>query len=155
MDNNAPQILVEKLINSILKPRVFLVQVNNSLVYQSLAIKYDMGFVNLNRIRLRDCLPYVAKCQKRDIILCSHGHEKKRMVSEDLYWIEKNIGDIRYVGNCKHEDKNVHEEKMVLEKPQPPQKPKPAEGEEPPAEEQPPAEDPPADGEQKKGLDIF
>ena len=77
------------------------------------------------------------------------------MVSEDLYWIEKNIGDIRYVGNCKHEDKNVHEEKMVLEKPQPPQKPKPAEGEEPPAEEQPPAEDPPADGEQKKGLDIF
>lgn len=110
-----------------------------------------MGFISLNKMRLRDCLDYKNSCKKRDIIICHHGHEKKRLISEDLYWIEKNIGDIRYLGIWNPENKEIVEEKMILERPVVEEKPKPAEGaegEEPP----PPAEE----GDQpKKGLDIF
>ncbi len=48
-----PQILAEPLFNSILRPRIFLVQRNNHLVYQNLAIRYNMGFVNLGMNNLR------------------------------------------------------------------------------------------------------
>ena len=131
-------------------------QKNNSTVYQSLAIKYDMGFISLNKTRLRECLDYVSKCKKRDIIICHHGHEKKRLASEDLYWIEKNIGNIRYLAIWNPEDKVAAEEKLVLERPPEPEKPKPVDGEGAEGEEKPP-EDPPAEGEEqaKKGFNVF
>ena len=79
------------------------------MVYQNLALRHDMAFINLNKMRLRDCLDLKNKCKKRDIIICHHGHEKKRLASEDLYWIEKNIGDIRYLGIWMPEEKNCVE----------------------------------------------
>lgn len=112
VDYNAPQILAENNFNSIMKPRVFLVQRNNNVVYQNIAIKYDMGFISLNKMRLRDSLDYKNKCKKREIIICNHGHEKKRLVSEDLYWIEKNFGEIRYLGIWRPEEKSYVDEKL-------------------------------------------
>ena len=66
-----------------------------------------MGFINLNRKRLRDCLDDIKKMNKRDIIICHHGHERKRLASEDLFWIEKYIGNIRYLGIWNPENKDI------------------------------------------------
>jgi hypothetical protein len=45
-----------------------------------------------------------------------------------LYWIEKNIGKIRYLGIWGGEDKNYVEEKIPLERPVEEKKPKKQEG---------------------------
>jgi hypothetical protein len=49
------------------------VQRNNHLVYQNIAIKYNMGFINLGKNPLRECASLVKKCGKRDVILCYYG----------------------------------------------------------------------------------
>ena len=46
------------------------------------------------------------------------------MVSEDLYWIEKNIGNIRYLAINEPEEISESEEKIQLERPKAPEKPK-------------------------------
>lgn len=98
VDYNLPQILSEPYINSILRPRIFLTQRNIHLVYQNIAIRHNMGFINLAKIPLRECGPLVRKCGKRDIILCYYGQSDEKLVSDDMYWIEKNLGEIRYLG---------------------------------------------------------
>lgn len=68
-----------------------------------------MGFVNLELHPLRKCLPYIRKCEKRDIILNYYSQESEHLVSEDLYWIEKHVGEIRYLGIWEQEEKNINE----------------------------------------------
>lgn len=53
VDYNDPQIKVEGRIRKILSPRIFLVQKNATNVYQNIAVRYGLGFFNLNRLRLR------------------------------------------------------------------------------------------------------
>jgi len=70
-----------------MKPRIFFVQLNHTNVFQNIALKFGLGFINLNKYRLRDCASLVKACNSKDIILCNHGHEKKRNASEDVYWV--------------------------------------------------------------------
>lgn len=85
------------------------------------------------------------------MILNYYAEKEDKLVVEDLHWIEKHLGEIRYVGIAVSEAKESAEEKMVLEKPVQEEKPKPAEeegGEEKPPEDQ-------QEGEAKKGFDIY
>ena len=59
----------------------------------------------MNKYRLRDIAGVVKDSNKRDIIICNHGHEKKRIASEDLYWVERNLGEIRYLAIWESETK--------------------------------------------------
>jgi len=43
-----------------------------------------------------------------------------------LYWIEKNLGEIRYLGMWNDEVNQINEKLMKLERPPQPIKPKPA-----------------------------
>lgn len=54
VDYNNPKLLAEPLLNSVLKPRIFLIKKNNQRIYHNIAIKYDMGFVNLDMHTLRE-----------------------------------------------------------------------------------------------------
>ena len=56
-----------------------------------------MTFINLYNTKLRDCLPLIKKSNKKDVVLCYYAQQEERLISEDVYWIEKNIGDIRYL----------------------------------------------------------
>lgn len=105
VEYNMAQLLGEPLLNSVLKPRIFLVQKNNNLIYQNIAIKFNMGFINLEKKGLRSCESYVRKCGKRDIILAYYSRQDDHLISEDLYWIEKHLGDIRYLGIWHPEEK--------------------------------------------------
>jgi hypothetical protein len=46
--------------------------------------------------------------------LCYYNQEEEKLVSEDLYWIEKNIGTIRYLAINEPEELAAHEEKIAL-----------------------------------------
>lgn len=76
-----------------------------------------MGFFNLRDKKLKSCLQYVQKCDKRDIIICNYACDSEKMVSQDLYWIEKNLGEIRYLGIWNPEPKEIKQKNMKLEKP--------------------------------------
>ena len=56
----------------------------------------------------------IRKIQNKDLILCYYRQAEEKLVSEDLYWIEKNIGNIRYLAINQPEDINVHDEKIEL-----------------------------------------
>ena len=73
LDYNMPQIQAEPIISSLMRPRVFLVQNHQSLVFQNIAIKHNMTFINLYTNKLKDCLPAIKKSNKRDIILCYYA----------------------------------------------------------------------------------
>ena len=75
-----------------MRPRIYLVQRNNNLMYQNIALKNDLGFINLRINKLRDCCNLVKNCKRRDIILCYYEQTSEKLVSDDLYWIEKNLG---------------------------------------------------------------
>lgn len=46
----SPQlILAEKLLDDILRPRIFVVQSNQTTLFQNIAIRYNMGFFDLRR----------------------------------------------------------------------------------------------------------
>lgn len=98
VDYNGPEIRAEEVIAKILKPRIFLVQNNNTNVYQNIALRYGLGFVNLSKQSLRDCDTVLKSLNKQNIIISNHGSEKGRNASEDVFWIEKNLGDVRYLG---------------------------------------------------------
>ena len=100
-----PPLLAEPLITSILKPRIFLVQANNNLTYQNIALKHNLGFINLRKNKLKECQNIVKNCGKRDIILCCYETEENSLISQEMYWIEKNLGDIRYMGIWSPEEK--------------------------------------------------
>lgn len=76
-----------------------------------------MGYINLSTNKLRNTGKIVKDCGKQNIILNYFEEEDERLISEDLYWIEKNLGEIRYVGIAVPEEKAINEEKYMLEKP--------------------------------------
>jgi hypothetical protein len=51
-------------------------------------------------------LPKIRKIPNKDLILCFYYQEEEKLVSEDLYWIEKNIGNIRYLAINEPEEIN-------------------------------------------------
>ena len=85
-----------------------------------------MGFINLMRVPLRECAALVRKCGKRDVILCYYGQSEEKLICEDMYWIEKYLGEIRYLGIWEPEPTEINEKMMKLERPPEPVKPKPA-----------------------------
>ena len=111
-----------------------------------------MGYINLSTNKLRDTAKIVKCCGKQNIILNYFEEEDERLISEDLYWIEKNLGEIRYVGIAVPEEKTITYEKYKPEKEIKEVKEKvqgEGEGEGEKAPEQPP------EGQVKKGLDIY
>lgn len=56
--------------------------------------------------------------------MCFYYQEEEKLVSEDLYWIEKNIGNIKYLAINEPEEISESEEKIQLERPKAPEKPK-------------------------------
>lgn len=111
------QVLAEADINCIMQPKIFLVQRNNHTAFQNIAIKYNVGYVNLGTCKLRDCAKAVKCCKSKNVILNQYAETDERLVSDDLYWIEKNLGEIRYLAISTPESKVAVEEKLVLEKP--------------------------------------
>jgi hypothetical protein len=59
-----------------MKPRIYLIQSNNTLVYQNIAIRYNLGFINLNNYKLKDCKSIAKKNKKRDIIVCNYNQSE-------------------------------------------------------------------------------
>lgn len=152
VDFSQPLIQAEKLLEEILKPRVFLVQDNGSLLYQNIAIRQNLGYFNLRRQSLKEVAELVRKGQYRDVILCNYAQNHDQLICEDFYWIEKHIGTIRYLSVWTPEAIDAHDELLHLVPPPQPEKPKPAEGEES-GEPAPPAEE---EGEaKKKALNIY
>lgn len=129
LNYDAPEIISEELINSIIKKRVYLVQMHPGILFQNIAIEYCMDFVNLIKYKLKESLNLIKKSNNRDVILCYYRQEDERLISEDMHWIEKNIGSVRYIGVWHNETKEIKEEKLLLEKPVKPEPPKKAEGE--------------------------
>ena len=83
-----------------------------------------MGFINLSINKLEECCQIVKNCGKRDIIICGYQPGESKMVSQEMYWIEKNLGEIRYLGIWNPEQKEIKEELMHLERPPVEEKPK-------------------------------
>lgn len=85
-----------------------------------------MGFISLARVPLRECAHLVRKCGKRDVIVCYYGQTDENLICEDMYWIEKNLGEVRYLGIYEPEKIEIESKLMKLERPPEPVKPKPA-----------------------------
>ncbi len=96
------------------KKNVFLVQWHNSLTFQNVALRYNMALINLHMTPLRESLQQIRKISNRNLILCYYNQEEEKLVSEDLYWIEKNIGTIRYLAINEPEELAANEEKIAL-----------------------------------------
>lgn len=120
MDYSQSALLSEKLIDSILKPRIYLIQSNSTLVYQNIAIKHDLCFINLRINSLKgESQHIIKKNRKRDVVLCYYNsaYDSTKLISEDLYWIEKHLGAIRYLGIWEEENHSSQAELMKLERP--------------------------------------
>ena len=79
--------IAEGQINCILQPNIFLVQKNNHMAYQNIAIKYNLGYVNLSAMKLKECCEKVKCCGSKNVILNNYSETDERFISEDLYWI--------------------------------------------------------------------
>ena len=130
IDFNQQMILAEKLLDEVLRPRVFLVQNNPTTLYQNIAIRYGVGFFDLRKSAVQEISTAVRKGHFRDIILCNYMQDIYNLVCEDFYEIEKHIGCIKYLGVWNSEPTESKEEELKLEPPPKEEKPKPAEGEE-------------------------
>ena len=49
IDFNSQLIIAEKLIDDILRPRIYLIQTNQRNLFQNIAIRNNMGFYDLRR----------------------------------------------------------------------------------------------------------
>ncbi len=96
---------------------MFLVQSNPTLVYQNIAIRYNCCLINLAIYNLEQAKKIAKSCGKRDVIIANYRQTEDKLVSEDLYWIEKNIGKIRYLSIWQGEEKTFVEEQIHLERP--------------------------------------
>ena len=76
---------------------MFLVQSNPTLLYQNIAIRYNCCLINLAINNFEQARKIAKNSGKRDIIIANYRQTENKLVSEDLYWIEKNIGKIRYL----------------------------------------------------------
>ena len=154
IDFSVPLILGEALLSEVLRPRVYLIQDNNSLVYQNLAIQEGMGYFSLARWTIDEVARRVKQGSFRDVILGSYAQNVDQLICDDFYNIEKNIGNIRYLSVWNEQEIQANDEMMKLEKPPEPEKPKPAEGEE--EAEAPPEPEGDEEGEaKKKAINIY
>lgn len=81
----SPQlILAEKLLDDILRPRVFLIQNNHTNLYQNLAVRYNMGFYDLRRESLEQIAMSVRTGDDRNIILCNYLQGNETLVCQDF-----------------------------------------------------------------------
>jgi len=67
-------ILSEDLFKDILRPRVYLIQQNNTLLYQNLSIIHNYGFFNLNVHRIQDIAQLVKQNSYRDVVICNYSN---------------------------------------------------------------------------------
>lgn len=150
IDFNQQILLAELLLIDLMQPRVYLIEENNTLLYQNLAIRHNFGFFNLHNHSFRTIGDLIRTGHYRDVIICNYRQINDDLISKDFHWLEKNIGIIRYLSIWSGEEAESKDEIMHLERPQQVEKPKPAEGEE---AEAPPAEE---DGEaKKKAFNIY
>ncbi len=131
------------MLRDILSPRVYLVQDNNTLAFQNLAIRHDLAYYNLSKHALKDLPAFVRAGNYRDVVLGNYRREEEELVCQDFYWIERNVGKVRYLAIWSEEAGESKDEVMELQRPAEVEKPKPAEGEEE-------AGEPAAEGEVKK-----
>lgn len=75
-----------------------MVQSNPSLIYQNIAIRHNCCLINLAINSLEEARKIAKNTDKKDVIIFNYRQTDDKLVSEDLYWIEKNIGKIRYLG---------------------------------------------------------
>ncbi len=140
VDFSQPLIQAEEHLRDILRPRVFLVQDNPSLLFQNLAIKHNFAFFSLYRHSITEISAIVRRNSFRNVIIAGYRSSGFDLISKDFFAIEKNIGPIRYLSIWSPEATESHDEPLTLERPAEPVKPKAAEGEEgeapPPAEEE-------------------
>ena len=54
--------------------------------------------INLAINSLEEARKIAKNTDKKDVIIFNYRQTDDKLVSEDLYWIEKNIGKIRYLG---------------------------------------------------------
>ena len=54
-----------------------------------------------------------SRCQ-RDIILNNYGQIGTELICDDMYWIERHIGTVRYLGVWKDEEKKKEDEELKL-----------------------------------------
>ena len=147
----SPQlILAEKLLDEILKPRVFLIQENFTNLFQNISVRHNLDYFDLKRESIPQIAAAIRKGNCRNVVLGNYKADTD-LVCQDFSDIERHIGTIRYLAIWDPEDKECKDEEMKLEPPAKEEKPKPAEGEE--GEAPPPAEE---EGEvKKKALDIY
>lgn len=150
IDFNQQVLIAEELLKDLLQPRVYLIEENNTLLYQNMAIRHNFGFFNLHNYSFRTIGDLIRTSHYRDVIICNYRQINDDLISKDFHWLEKNIGIIRYLSIWSGEEAESKDEVLHLERPQQVEKPKPAEGEE---AEAPPAEE---DGEaKKKAFNIY
>jgi hypothetical protein len=88
---------------------VYLVQDNFSLLYQNLAIRHNFAFFNLYKFSLQEIAEFVRKGSFRDVVIGNYRQNQQDLICKDFYWIEKNIGPIRYLGVWEAEDAQSHD----------------------------------------------
>ena len=82
----SPQLIIaERLLDEILKPRVFLVQENNTLLYQNIAVKYNLGFFDLKKESLKDIAVSIRKGNYRNVLLCNYSQQHDHLVCQDFH----------------------------------------------------------------------
>lgn len=79
-----PQLIKgERLLDDVLRPRVFLIQDNPTNLFQNIAVKYNIDFFDVRREPFSQVANAVRKSTSRDIILCNYKQEKD-LVSDDF-----------------------------------------------------------------------
>lgn len=86
------------MLDDVLKPRVFLVQSNNTTLYQNIAIRYNLAYYDLRTNSIDEVGVCVRTGEDRDIIISNYTPRFDSLVCEDFNEIEKKVGTIRYLG---------------------------------------------------------
>ena len=117
MEFNNNLLSTESLLSIILKPRVYLVSKReHNLLYLNIALKYRLDYIDLLDRNLRDIKQSVQKCHQRDMILFNYS-SGANLISDDINWIETNVGIVRYVAVWNEQSKSMPNEKIKLERP--------------------------------------
>ena len=87
---------------------MYLIQENNTLLFQNLAIINNFGFYNLRTHRVEEIVELVKKGSHRDVIICNYSSDSSELICQDFYQIEKHIGEIRYLAVWSDEDHHAH-----------------------------------------------
>ena len=86
------------MLDDVLKPRVFLVQFNNTTLFQNIAIRYNLGYYDLRITTIDQIGVSVRTGEDRDIIISNYTPSFDGLVCEDFNEIEKKVGTVRYLG---------------------------------------------------------